>query len=306
MDKFENNILYLAHRYRAKLNEFLIHTNLTDFVIKKNNDNVIEYFDNANNLVKLNQQGFRCDEFLQTHNKKHVLFSGCSNTFGTGSKYEEVWSYSLYKKLLLEEQFSGYFNLGISGASIMDTITNVYRYIRKYSKPDVIFLLLPDLERDYRYLKNPDILLTPFVIEFYRQFEDYCISNNIKLISTTWMVPEQDSLWHKLESNLNMINNNYTLTDENGYLPSGDEHDYREFKFRNPYEHAVLLEKNTKTFKNMNHLQFYKKVYEYCVKNKNKPNLMETLDGSGHYGIAYHNTWSEYFYERYENEKNNI
>jgi hypothetical protein len=306
MNTFEQDILYSNYRYRAKLNEFLIHTNLEDFLIKKDNDDVIKYFDKANNPVKLNEQGFRCDEFLQTHDKKHVLFSGCSHTFGVGSKYEEVWSYSLYKKLLLEEQFSGYFNLGISGGSVIETITNVYRYIRKYSKPDVVFLLLPDLERDFIYLKNPDILLTPFVIEFYKQFEDYCISNNIKLISTTWIVPEQDLLWHKLESNLNMINNNYSLTDKNGYLPSSDESSYREFKFRDPYEHIVLLENNTKTFKTMNTLQFYKNVYEYCVKNKNKPNLMETLDGSRHYGISYHNAWSEYFYERYLNEANNI
>jgi hypothetical protein len=33
---------------------------------------------------------------------------------------------------------------------------------------------------------------------------------------------------------------------------------------------------------------------------------METLDGSKHYGIAYHDAWSEYFYERYLDEKNNI
>lgn len=294
---FEQEILHASIRYSNKLNEFLV---------DKGSVKDVENFKKLNYSFVTNKQGFRCEEFIKTHSKKHILFAGCSHTFGYGSKYEEVWSHILYNKLLSEEPLSGYFNLGVEGASIIEIITNVYRYIRQYTKPDVIFLLLPDLERDFRYLKNPNILLTPFVIEFYKQFEDYCISNNIKLISTTWIVPEQDLLWHKLESNLNMINNNYSLTDKNGYLPSSDESSYREFKFRDPYEHIVLLENNTKTFKTMNTLQFYKNVYEYCVKNKNKPNLMETLDGSRHYGISYHNAWSEYFYERYLNEANNI
>ena len=294
---FEQEILHASIRYSNKLNEFLV---------DKGSVKDVENFKKLNYSFVTNKQGFRCEEFIKTHSKKHILFAGCSHTFGYGSKYEEVWSHILYNKLLSEEPLSGYFNLGVEGASIIEIITNVYRYIRQYTKPDVIFLLLPDLERDFRYLKNPDILLTPFVIEFYKQFEDYCVSNNIKLISTTWVIPEQDLSWHKIKNDLNIIKPNYRFVDETGYMRPSAEDSYFEFGVRNPYEQCVLLEKNVDTFKNINALKFSKKIYEYCLKNKDRKDLMETLDGSKHYGIAYHDAWSEYFYERYLDEKNNI
>jgi hypothetical protein len=293
----EQNSINACNRYMFKLN---------DFLVDKKGDGIDKYYDNSDYPVTINKEGFRCDEFLKKHSKKHVLFSGCSHTFGYGSKYEEVWSHTLYNKLLSKEPLSGYFNLGVEGASVIEIITNIYRYIRKYAKPDVIFLLLPDIERDHIYLKNPQILATPFIIEFYKQFEDYCISNNIKLISTTWVIPEQDLSWYKLEDSLSITKPDYKFVDETGHMHPSAEDPYFEFGIRNPYDQFVLLEKNVNTFKNMDSLKFSKKLYEYCKQNKDRKDLMETLDGSKHYGIAYHNAWSEYFYERYENEKNNI
>lgn len=285
--------LKACKRYESKLESFLVDDNISD--------KVLESFKKLNYACVLNSDGFRSKEFSKKHFQKHVIFAGCSNTFGHGSKYEEVWSYQLYTKLTRHEYLSGYFNLGVPGGTVIEIITNIYRYIRKYSKPDTIFLLLPELERDAQYLKHPDILLTPFVIEFYKQFEDYCISNNIKLISTSWFLNKEFG-WQ----NLNLKKPDFKLTDPDGTINGSEDTPYYEFKNRNPYSQLLLLEKNTQTFKNIDLDSLFKHIHDYSEKNKNRKDLLTTLDGSNHYGIAFHNAWAEVIYERYKNEKTNI
>lgn len=46
----------------------------------------------------LNSDNFRSDEFIKKHKNKHILFAGCSNTFGEGVEYEKTWAYRLYKE----------------------------------------------------------------------------------------------------------------------------------------------------------------------------------------------------------------
>ena len=53
---------------------------------------------------KINSHGYRCDEFTTNHKGKHVLFSGCSNTYGVGLKKEEVWAYKVYNKINKTEE----------------------------------------------------------------------------------------------------------------------------------------------------------------------------------------------------------
>lgn len=107
-----------------------------------------KYLSNPDSL-KVNSYNFRSDEFKKNHNGLHVLFSGCSVTYGVGLYSQETWSYKLYNKIKKTENVSGYYNLSISGTGIMEIVTNIFKYANMYNKPDVIFLNLPDLARFY-------------------------------------------------------------------------------------------------------------------------------------------------------------
>jgi hypothetical protein len=134
----------------------------------------------------LNGSRFRCDEFTYNHVEKHILFGGCSVTFGEGVNIKDTWSYRLYEEISKKEKTSGYFNVAFPGASVVDTITNILKYIRMYGNPDCIFLLFPENERDYKHVgKNTD-LIKKIIFEYYFFIDEYCKSNNIKLYSFSW------------------------------------------------------------------------------------------------------------------------
>jgi len=164
-----------------------------------------DYYEKEKNLkilknYKLNSYGFRSDEFIKNHNKKHILFSGCSYTFGTGLTKEETWAYNVYKKIDEQEGCSGYFNIGISGNSINNSIVNIFKYCKDFGNPDVIFINLPESRRffgfdekksKYRityHEKNDYIFKINILVTYnnYLMLEQYCKSNNIKLFSFSY------------------------------------------------------------------------------------------------------------------------
>lgn len=146
----------------------------------------------------LNSNGFRSDEFIEVHNGKHVLFSGDSNTFGEGLEKHEMWSHIVYSELSKEFEVSGYFNLGSPGTSIQTCIINIFKYIKKYGKPDIIFINLTEASRTYDYIEDLDMYSTTryesgymktiklIVHDYYLMLEEYCESNGIQLYSFTW------------------------------------------------------------------------------------------------------------------------
>ena len=89
---------------------------------------------------EINSLNFRSDNFIKTHEGLHIVFSGCSNTWGTG-----------LNKILKENPCSGYFNLGILGTSVASQIINLFKYFKEYGNPDIIFINFPDLLRFYGY-----------------------------------------------------------------------------------------------------------------------------------------------------------
>jgi hypothetical protein len=98
---------------------------------------------------KVNSHGFRSEEFTNTHKQKHILFSGCSVTYGLGLYANETWSYKLYENIIKNEEVSGYFNIAKPGASIMEIVSGIFKYMAAYGKPDTIFINLPDAYRKY-------------------------------------------------------------------------------------------------------------------------------------------------------------
>jgi hypothetical protein len=147
---------------------------------------------------EINFLNFRSDNFIKEHNKKHILFSGCSQTFGVGLKKHELWSYKLYNKINNIEKCSGYFNLAVPGSSIPNIVINLFKYFEEYGNPDTVFFNLPNTERFYNYDKDTknfyDSMFSNEYSDFfnllsyqyYFMLSKYCKSNKIKLISFSW------------------------------------------------------------------------------------------------------------------------
>jgi len=104
---------------------------------------------------ELNSYGHRCDEFKTNHEgKTHVLFAGCSETWGMGGSLEEAWPAILYKEINKIEECSGFFVTAIPGGGFQDIYSLVMDYIEKFGKPKYLFILLPDFTRFRHYYEG--------------------------------------------------------------------------------------------------------------------------------------------------------
>lgn len=169
--------------------------------------------------IKTNSYGFRSDNFIKIHDACHIVFSGCSETFGTGGSDNESWPKILFDLINYDNRLSGYFNLGVPGAGYQDIFSILIDYINNFNKPDIIFILFPNLGRTIRWCdkKNSDVGGGYFLLyenknklylknkntkyhwnendynnEFVqfsltmKVFEKMCELNNIKLFWSTW------------------------------------------------------------------------------------------------------------------------
>lgn len=248
--------------------------------------------DDGRVVYNFNNEYFRSDDFINVHDGKHILFSGCSETEGMGGNIEEAWSKILYDKISKNEKCSGFFNIARSGWGYQRIINNCLTYFKKYGYPDTLFVLLPNSDRNFyydqddkcwRYLirvpetysnfqKNLDLTeeerkkhkrstpteyLENFVKFLYswKLFCNFCNEKNIKLIFSTWD-PQDNANFNKL----NIFDNYFTLN----------------------------IEKNIDDF-----------LIEYYKNNEKHKNDISKRDG--HRGIAVHHYWAQQFYEKYLN-----
>jgi len=229
-------------------------------------------------LIKdeINKNGFRSDNFIDSHKGKHILFAGCSYTWGVGLSINEVWSKNTYNKISSQEECSGFFNLGIPGSSIINQIFYIFKYCQKYGNPDVIFFNIPDLKRFYFYdnkeknfyeggynggfIENTIEVLS---FQYYYMLEQYCNTNNIKLYSFSWYNAENN----KPKFTLNSIDPDNILN-----------------KFNTFYSYTT------------NKLIDF--VFDY--KNKNKDDIfLEIARDKDHLGTAYHAFWSHFILDKF-------
>jgi len=220
-------------------------------------------------IEELNTKGYRSDEFKVDHKEKHILFSGCSYTFGQGVLLEELWAKKVYNLINKQELCSGFFNLGVMGTSIFNQISDIFKYFKTYGNPDVIFLNFPDLNRMYIYDITDqsfhegwynDSYLYIFKIIAYQQYmmlTHYCNVNNIKLYSFSW--------------------------DNQNKLPLRD------------FRKSLI---NLKTFYEYNNKDLAVHILNYISRNKNDKYAELARDG-GHFGTAYHDYWSKFIYKKY-------
>lgn len=164
---------------------------------------------------KLNHYLFRSDHFKKEHDGLHILFAGCSETFGEGGQIEDNWSYRLYNKIAENNKVSGYYNVSLPGAGWDQIMQNVKRYIKLFGPPDMLYLLAPNLLRYFTYNQKNDcwqmtfktVPIRPdkeYFLEYaerfptwlfsIRNFFDYCESLGIKIVWTTWSTQENSNI----------------------------------------------------------------------------------------------------------------
>jgi hypothetical protein len=156
----------------------------------------------------LNSYSYRSDEFIKSHKAKHLLFNGCSQTFGEGLDLEDTWSKIVYNYVDNKVSCSGYFNIAFGGNNNFSIIKNTINYINEYGKPDIIVLNLTECWRGYGVLnkkkfpdekilnytqlqenvKNKNIMesMSMYCFDIIKLFAEYCKTNNIKLIMFSW------------------------------------------------------------------------------------------------------------------------
>ena len=235
--------------------------------LKRNLDLPDQFKDNnpGTLLEDLNSSMFRCDEFKKDHSEKHILFSGDSYTWGTGLLKNEVWSKVLYDKISSDEKCSGYFNLGFPGSSIINQIFDMFKYFRSYGNPDLIFFNLTELSRFYSLENDKNIYNARF---------DFKSPNIIEIISYQY--------YFLLEQYC--ISNNIKL-----------------YSFSWKHDHEFNDIKSIKTFHAYQMPEMISAAIKYIEKNSDKKYLEYARDNK-HLGLAYHNFWAEFIYERYIND----
>jgi hypothetical protein len=108
--------------------------------------------------VKCNSLGFRSDEFKSNHDDgMHILFAGCSETFGEGGPLEDAWAYKTYTAINSIEKTTGYFNIGFPGKGYQDIINLSLEYINLYGSPDHLILAFPSILRKVAWVEVDDL-----------------------------------------------------------------------------------------------------------------------------------------------------
>lgn len=110
-------------------------------------DGTITYF--------YNNEWFRSDDFSATHNSKyHVLFAGCSETEGVGGNIDTVWTKMLHASLKEKYDIDGFYSIAKAGFGWQKIITNFTIYVKKYGAPTHLFVLMPNIDRQFAWYSS--------------------------------------------------------------------------------------------------------------------------------------------------------
>lgn len=182
-------------------------------------------FDDGSIIYEYNNEWFRSDDFTNVHNKKnHILFAGCSETEGIAGNLDTVWTKMLHESLKKKYDIDGFYSIARAGFGWQKIITNFMIYIKKYGIPTHLFVLMPNLDRQFDWdldkktwiytqkfpvfagqpveEKYKDRVATPkehmkMLIDFtisWNLFEQYCKSIGTELVWSTWDFVEANNL----------------------------------------------------------------------------------------------------------------
>lgn len=275
-----------------------------------------EVFDCKNNV---NLYGYRSDQFKYKHDGKHILFSGCSYTWGSGLYKNEIWANLVYKKISSEEKCSGYFNLGIPGSCVTNQVYDIFFYCQKFGNPNVIFYCMPGTNRGF----DPDSISSikkfhfpPFhsapekdnesynykinyseMINYLSYFSlyQYCKSNQIKLYSFSWeevvvndniknISPEERLL--RMRSDLHPSRITQAIHGDGSNV-------FESFKKIKQFDSFYIWERE--------------ELIDFCnnfAKSYSGPhkNFLQISRDGNHLGIAPHNFWADFIYKKYKGD----
>lgn len=270
---------------------------ITDYLLKNKEDGLIFAAHGKNKgvhrprekdttIYKKNKSFFRSEEFENRGSGgSTVIFSGCSVTFGEGHDLKDSYAYQVYTQLSKKQKMSGFFNIGVPGATGLQAITSIFDYIEIYGNPDIIIILFPPLERDmsyfiggpnffefqYRDQRDKDLIKQDYekhVLLFnrvYKMLYLYCKSHGIKLIS---------SHWEEYTDNVHIGNPKISFE-------------------------GMLELLYPDTYKRIDVQKRVKDLYDFTALNPNLKNLMYAKDGL-HQGIAWNHAISKQIIEMFE------
>lgn len=123
------------------------------FIHRVVEENYRKYFNDSPEPVLgiFNDFGQRCDDFKKDHGDKlHVLYAGCSFTYGEGVPIDLSWSGIVHEYInSYIADTSGYFNVGKGGLNFKRIQNQIMGYIKYSGKPDIIFINLPEIGREF-------------------------------------------------------------------------------------------------------------------------------------------------------------
>lgn len=173
------NLNYLVHAniaYAAKTVNFVISDTEEDWLMHMKNPVYRERLEKAGFATpdaieyKFNNQGFRTAEF-DTFTNDYFIALGCSFTFGTALRYEDIWPTKVSNITGLEVC-----NLGVTGAAI-DT---AYRMLRLTltnlpTLPKFILLYVPPLPRFeiLNFSMSNSTVLYPYDVKGNSRLQEY-------------------------------------------------------------------------------------------------------------------------------------
>jgi hypothetical protein len=228
----------------------------------------------------------RCDDLKNIHEGKHVLFMGDSFAAGDGLEMEDTWCYKVYNKMLKNESLSGYFNIGISGSSISESIDQFFKYCYLYGNPEVVFFITTELHRELRMVKQE--MVDEFISKMYIALEQYCRSNNIELYSFSWIKPIDEILpsperylWNNGQGEIFIR----PLWTEQSKYPHGG-------KFNQD------LLKKFETFYDYTSDQMIEKVFEFDIISKTPEKSLWANDKC-HPGTSFHEFYADFILDKY-------
>jgi len=145
---------------------------------------------------QVNNYGYRSDNFekMPDLSDSHVLFAGCSLTFGFGLPYKQNWAGLLWKELFSNQ--NKFLCLGAVGASVDYVVDRIYDYINNFGVPKTVFALMPSA---YRKTLKDDIVAVPNIkfcwgednyqeeaYQIIKELGSFLDSLGAKLIWSTW------------------------------------------------------------------------------------------------------------------------
>jgi len=257
-------------------------------------------------LYKYNSNSFRSEEFTSSHEGMHILFAGCSSTFGTACKYEDVWAKLVYDEISLTKKTSGYFNLGLAGASVDAIYKDILIYISRYSKPDFIFMLLPDPYRYFKYLNETENWYLTGCIEYKNKIIDDAWGRRLGNQAAVGLTPEaQIKNIDQIEKSKDFLPEEKIIDLQFHYLYQiqNIEMVCRAFGIKLIWStwhiDSAKSIKNSQIYDNYISITEENEILDYLSNVTEKTNTSFILRDGIHHGTEYHKYWSKKFLDKF-------